>query len=149
MVHGPDGQSKGLRKDKMKKIDEGWELKVKDFILDVSGDDWSTILSLKHDRVKYELRIESSTSVIHSGGSQEVFEPGLHLARSEVGRALSESSVRSLTVSDNGSLGLELFDGTSIKVQGSNEYEPWALTGPDGLKIVSTSAQSLSVWEPE
>lgn len=49
----------------------------------------------------------------------------------------------------DGHLELTFSDGSRIGVPGTQDYEPWQLTGPGGLKLVSIPGEKLAVWHPD
>lgn len=49
----------------------------------------------------------------------------------------------------DGHLELTFSDSSTIGVPGTQDYEPWELTGPDGLKLVSVPGEKLAIWRPE
>lgn len=62
--------------------------------------------------------------------------------------AITRLSVRAGFAYDDGHLELTFSDGSTIGVPSAQDYEPWELTGPAGLKIVSVPGGELSVWRP-
>lgn len=49
----------------------------------------------------------------------------------------------------DGHLELTFSDGSTIGVPGTQDYEPWELTGPNGLKLVSVPGEKLAIWHPK
>jgi Family of unknown function (DUF6188) len=62
--------------------------------------------------------------------------------------AIARLSVREGFAYDDGHLELTFSDGGTIGVPNAQDYEPWQLTGPAGLKLVSVPGGELSVWRP-
>jgi hypothetical protein len=62
--------------------------------------------------------------------------------------AIARLSVREGFAYEDGHLEATFSDGSTIAVPSAQDYEPWELTGPDGLKIVSVPGGELSVWRP-
>ena len=49
----------------------------------------------------------------------------------------------------DGRLALRFEDGLELRVPAGEDYEPWTLTGPHGLRVVSAPGGELSIWSPE
>lgn len=62
--------------------------------------------------------------------------------------AIARLSVRDGFAYDDGHLELTFSDGSTIGVPSAQDYEPWELTGPGGLKMISVPGGELSVWRP-
>jgi hypothetical protein len=62
--------------------------------------------------------------------------------------AITRLSVRAGFAYDDGRLEVTFSDGSTIGVPSTQDYEPWELTGPAGLKVVSVPGGELSVWRP-
>jgi hypothetical protein len=62
--------------------------------------------------------------------------------------AIARLSVREGFAYNDGHLELAFSDGSTIGVPSAQDYEPWELTGPAGLKMVSVPGGELSVWHP-
>jgi Family of unknown function (DUF6188) len=62
--------------------------------------------------------------------------------------AITRLSVREGFAYDDGHLEVTFSDGSEIGVPSAQDYEPWELTGPSGLKMVSVPGGELSVWRP-
>jgi len=60
--------------------------------------------------------------------------------------AITRLSVRAAYAYDDGHLEVTFSDGSTIGVPSAQDYEPWELTGPGGLKMVSVPGGELSVW---
>jgi Family of unknown function (DUF6188) len=62
--------------------------------------------------------------------------------------AIARLSVREGLAYTDGRLELTFSDGSTIGVPGTQDCEPWELSGPDGLKVVSVPGGELSIWHP-
>ena len=49
----------------------------------------------------------------------------------------------------DGRLELLLGDGSVLEVPAGEDYEPWNIVGPSGLRIVSLPGGGLAIWSPE
>ncbi len=65
-----------------------------------------------------------------------------------LGPALSlfRSQVKEILAGKDGSLKIVSSEAT-LTVPNSNQYEPWGLYGPDGLRIVSIPGGDLAMWD--
>jgi hypothetical protein len=96
-----------------------------------------------------EFSIEAEFLLIRPAGQRHALNPqaddGLALApilgtrRRTVGKGAAFK---------DGRLVLEIDDGSRIEVPAGLKYEPWNLTGPGGLLIVSVPGGDLSIWLP-
>jgi uncharacterized protein DUF6188 len=57
--------------------------------------------------------------------------------------------IRSGAAFKDGRLELRFEDGLQLRVPAGEDYEPWTLTGPHGLLVVSAPGGTLSIWSPE
>jgi Family of unknown function (DUF6188) len=49
----------------------------------------------------------------------------------------------------DGRLELRFEDGLELRVPAGQDYEPWTLTGPGGLRVVSAPGGELTIWSPD
>lgn len=47
---------------------------------------------------------------------------------------------------DDGHLELTFAEGTRVSVPSTEDYEPWEVVGPQGMRVVSVPGGELSVW---
>jgi len=59
-----------------------------------------------------------------------------------------EPGTSSLAYKD-GRLKLELSGGNRLHIFAGQEFEPWTLVGPDGLRVVSVPGGELAIWGPD
>jgi Family of unknown function (DUF6188) len=62
--------------------------------------------------------------------------------------ACLNKGIRGGTAFKDGRLELRFEDGLELRVQAGEDYEPWTLTGPGGLRVVSAPGGELSIWSP-
>lgn len=81
---------------------------------------------------------------------------GEHLLRPEddptgMGPALSllHQTVTEAVAFKAGRLELTFSDGSVVKVPVRQDYEPWELVGPGGVRVVSLPGGDLAVWRAE
>jgi Family of unknown function (DUF6188) len=60
--------------------------------------------------------------------------------------AIARLSVQEGFAYDDGHLKITFSDGSTVGVPGTQDYEPWELTGPNGLKVASVPGGELSIW---
>ena len=124
------------------------------FILPLSGAHvlrccigWGVTFLLRVDHGTYELRI-NGPFLLRVGSSEvrlvpeddaQLLAPVLPLSRLEV---LTAAALK------DGSFDMEFSNGSAMSVMPDQRLEPWELSGPNGMLIVSTPGGELSVWEP-
>lgn len=107
--------------------------------------DFAATLNLENDvsvRIEQPFVITSrnaAESLIIPGGEINQLAPMLGLMRSVITQGLAF---------EDGHLELTFADGTSVLVPSTEDYEPWEIVGPQGLRIVSVPGGSLSIWQP-
>ena len=97
-----------------------------------------------------ELRIEQPMDLVlpaRAGGSLRV---PMHGSAVEMAPALEllHQVPTLLDAHKDGRLVLHFAAGGQLSVDADPEYEPWTLTGPDGLRLVSMPGGDLAVWTP-
>jgi Family of unknown function (DUF6188) len=95
------------------------------------------------------LRIEQSFVYTSSDGLEHLIVPEGDPVRIAPVLAITRLSVRCGFAYDDGHLEVTFSDGSTIGVPSAQDYEPWELTGPAGLKMVSVPGGELSVWRPK
>lgn len=83
---------------------------------------------------------------IHQAGEERVLQPeqdptGLGPALSLLNQTVSEA-----VAFKDGRLELGFSNGAILKVPVGQDYEPWELVGPHGLRVVSLPGGELAVW---
>jgi hypothetical protein len=93
-----------------------------------------------------EIQIEAPFTVRSSTGERRYAPSG---PRERLGPALSlfGRTVERAACFDDGALEIAFTDGVTLAQAGSDTgYEPWTVTGPGDLRIVSTGNRSLTTW---
>jgi hypothetical protein len=94
----------------------------------------------------FYIRIEQPFALHTAEEAVEQFDPEgdpqemggtLRLLRSTVTRSVAYK---------NGRLEIEFDNGSVLQVSPSADYEPWQLSGPDGLRMVPAAGGDLVVW---
>jgi len=88
------------------------------------------------------VRIEQPFVYKNANGVEHLIIPEEDPVRITPVLAIARLSVRDGFAYDDGHLGLAFSDGSTIGVPGTQDYEPWELTGPNGLKVVSVPGGS-------
>lgn len=94
------------------------------------------------------VRIEQPFVYAGADGVEHLIVPEGDPVRVAPVLAVARLSVRDGFAYDDGHLDLSFSDGSTIGVPGAQDYEPWELAGPNGLKVVSVPGGELSVWRP-
>lgn len=94
------------------------------------------------------LRIEQPFVYTSADGVEHLIVPEADPVKVAPVLAITRLSVREGFAYDDGHLEVTFSDGSTIGVPSAQDYEPWELTGPGGLKMVSVPGGELSVWRP-
>ena len=107
--------------------------------------DFAVTLRLGND---VAVRIEQPFVISADGGAErlmvpdgepDLLAPVLRLARATITEGLAF---------DDGHLELTFAEGTRVSVPSTEDYEPWEVVGPQGLRVVSVPGGELSIWRP-
>jgi hypothetical protein len=94
------------------------------------------------------IRIEQPFVYTGSDGVDHLIVPEADPVQIAPVLAITRLSAREGFAYDDGHLEITFSDGSKIGVPSAQDYEPWELTGPAGLKVVSVPGGELSVWRP-
>lgn len=94
------------------------------------------------------VRIEQPFIYTSADGIEHLIVPEGDPVRVAPVLAIARLSVRDGFAYDDGHLEITFSDGSTVGVPGTQDYEPWELTGPNGLKVVSEPGGELSIWRP-
>ncbi|HSR84732.1 MAG TPA: DUF6188 family protein, partial [Streptosporangiaceae bacterium] len=94
------------------------------------------------------VRIEQPFIYTSAAGIEHLIVPEGDPVRVAPVLAIARLSVRDGFAYDDGHLEMTFSDGSAVGVPGTQDYEPWELTGPYGLKVVSIPGGELSIWRP-
>lgn len=120
---------------------------LKGFRARLLSSEWMVEIRFSNDRhEEFVLQIESPFTLILSDGRSVDLDPGQMTTDSRLFVDLIASGVASLVAHEDGSVDVVFADESSVHAPSSSEFEPWNLTGPGGLKIVSLPGGGLSTW---
>ncbi|MCC8245509.1 DUF6188 family protein [Saccharothrix luteola] len=97
----------------------------------------------------YDLRIEEDFAFVSAEGVEVVLRPQTDPTGLGPVLACTRTSVVEALAFDDGRLAVAFADGSRLVVDGSREYEPWMLSGPAKLVVVSTPGGALALWYEE
>ncbi len=128
------------------RIDHGWSIVPADRELTRLTLDWAVNLELGHGVDTVHIRIESPF-VVEVGEVETLVLPEQPETVAVMLPRLRRKVV-SIGAFDDGHLEVGFDDGSSLSVAATEDYEPWGLTGPSGLRIVSIPGGEIAVWTP-
>ena len=96
----------------------------------------------------FEIRIEQPFE-LHRAGDEVLIEPGGDPVKLAPALALLGAQVEKAVAFRDGRLLLRFRDGAEVRVFACQEFEPWTLVGPGGLRLVSMPGGEVAVWKPE
>lgn len=111
--------------------------------------DWGVTLRFLHPNGAFELRIEQPFVFAPAGAAEMPLRPEADPAGLGPLLACTRTVVDTAKAFEDGRLEVSFEDGSSLRVDGSSEYEPWGLVGPEGLRVVSVPGSRLAIWQPE
>ena len=94
------------------------------------------------------VRIEQPFVIATPTGEERLVVPEGDLDRLAPVLNLGRSTVTEGAAFDDGHLEMSFADGTRVSVPSTEDYEPWEIVGPEGLRIVSVPGGELSIWHP-
>lgn len=107
--------------------------------------DYAVTLRLQNDVV---VRIEQPFVITTETGEERLIVPERDVDRLAPVLILARSTVTEGAAFDDGHLELSFAGGARVSVPATEDYEPWEIVGPGGLRIVSVPGGELSVWRP-
>jgi hypothetical protein len=107
--------------------------------------DYAITLRLQNDVV---VRIEQPFVMVTGSGAERLIVPEGDADRLAPDLTLARATIAEGAAFDDGHLELSLADGGRLSVPSTEDYEPWELVGPEGLRVVSVPGGELSVWQP-
>lgn len=123
------------------------------WVLPLSGEvvvqcryDYAFTLVVGESDPSFLIRISDKFTIHLPGGSVSIFNPEAD-PREMCGtlRLLRGVITRSIAHKD-GRLEIDFEDGTLMRLSPSSGYEPWELSGPNGLLMVANTDGELVVW---
>jgi hypothetical protein len=94
------------------------------------------------------VRIEQPFVYTSADGVEQLIVPEEDPVRLAPALAIARLSARDGFAYEDGHLEVTFSNSSTIGVPGTQDYEPWELTGPNGLKVVSVPGGELSIWYP-
>jgi hypothetical protein len=110
-------------------------------------DDGFTLI-IGNEVESFEVRIEQWFELTF-GGEKTRFDP--QTDPTLLGPALTtlHTGVMKAVASADGQLVVTFVDKALLYVPPCEDYEPWTLSGPAGLRLVSMPGGELAIWRPE
>lgn len=125
--------------------DDGGELPLAESEVTRCCFDYGTSLLFLRDHEDYELRLQTSFSLVTSTGIHQI-EPE-DLSTVAVMLRVIRLEVAHAACSGEGALSISFTDGTAIHVEPDPRYEAWTFNGPNGLLIVALPGGGLAIWD--
>jgi hypothetical protein len=109
--------------------------------------DYGFTLIISDGKNSFDVRIEQAFELALDGealgldpeGDPRMLAPALAVLHAPVAEAVAF---------DDGRLVVKFTAGGELRVPGGNDYEPWTLVGPAGLRLVSMPGGELAIWKP-
>lgn len=87
--------------------------------------------------------------VLRKAGDEHHLRPEDDPAGMGPALSLLHQTVTEAVAFKDGRLELRFSDGSAVKVPVGQDYEPWELVGPGGVRVVSLPGGDLAVWRAE
>ena len=125
--------------------DGGWRLPIEQRGVTRCLVDHAFTLEFHDGEQSAIVRIEGTFTVVDHGLVHQLTPT----APRELGPAvdLYGQVVRSATASSQGKLEIVFEDGRRLSVEPDARYEAWEMSGPGGVRAVSTPGGAVSVWQ--
>lgn len=95
-----------------------------------------------------QIRIEQPFVFRTPDGREQLLVPAGDPVRLAPILAVSRLTMSECVAFKDGHLEIRFTDASLISVPATEDLEPWELSGPDGLKVVSVPGGELAVWKP-
>lgn len=127
-----------------------WTVRWADAVVSQCRFDHAVTLIVETSPGYSELRIEQPMDVVLPSRPDGPVRIPMHGSAAEMAPALEllQQVPTSLDAHKDGRLLLHFAGGGRLSVEADADYEPWTLTGPDGLRLVSLPGGDLAVWTP-
>lgn len=143
-------RGRGGREDDMRLLDHGnrWSVAIEGAQVLRAVFDWAITLAIgSPEEAGLDVRIEQPCILLDPDGKEVLLVPDGDPAQlAPTLRVLRRSAVRVDAFKD-GHLELEFAGGYVLSVPAAEDYEPWEISGPNGVRLVSVPGGSVSVWE--
>ncbi|MBP0455928.1 DUF6188 family protein [Streptomyces montanisoli] len=126
--------------------DDYWSVGVEEADVTRVSFDFAVTFLVRSESLSLELRIQDSFVLVDPDGSETVIGPEGGPEQLAPALSLLHTGLVHLYAYKDGRLKVELQDGSWLRVNASEEFEPWELTATDGTRIVSTPGDGLAVW---
>jgi hypothetical protein len=126
------------------RVEQGWQLPIEGMTVTQIAVDYAVTIALD---AQFAVRIgmpfkqfgpDSTIQSLDPEADPSLLAPALKLLRT---KAVSGFAF------DDGRLELTFEEDLRVSVPSSDEFEPWELSGPDGLLIVSVPGGKISIWK--
>jgi hypothetical protein len=109
--------------------------------------DWAVTLSVAAPHIEaFEIRIEQPFVLSGSNGEEILLNPEGIAANLAPALALLRLSVVRIDAFKDGHLELDFAEGYSLSVAAAEDYEPWEISGVNGVRLVSVPGGNVAVW---
>lgn len=127
--------------------DDRWDVPLEGTLEQVRAD-YAFTLVVDGERGAFEIAIEQPFELERPGdASTELRWPDDPSALAPA-LALLHGGVEAAVAFKDGRLELRFAGGARLRVAAGEDFEPWTLVGPDGLRLVSVPGGELAVWSP-
>ncbi|WP_157620769.1 DUF6188 family protein [Saccharothrix sp. NRRL B-16348] len=128
---------------------QAWRLPVAGLPIVHCRVDYALTFSFDSPDGVYDLRVEEDFVFVSAEGIEVVLRPQTDPTGLGPVLACTRTSVVEALAFDDGRLTASFDDGSKLVVDSSQEYEPWMLSGPARLLVVSTPGAALALWYEE
>jgi Family of unknown function (DUF6188) len=124
---------------------ESWTLPLADLLVNQCIYDFAFTMGVSDVEPFFSITIESAFTIRWASGSVGQFDPGGDPAQMGGTLALLRLRVQNARAYKDGHLEIDIEGGIHVDVPPGDGYEPWNMTGPDGIRMVSTGGE-LVIW---
>lgn len=126
-----------------------WELRLGGRSVTQCRFDYAFTLVLDDPDGAFEIRIGEPFTLSTAGGDEVALKPEGQPAAMGPALAVLRLAVERVVAFKDGRLELWFTDGGRLYAPAGEDFEPWDLVGPAGLRIVSLPGGELAIWSPK
>jgi hypothetical protein len=130
----------------LKEHDDRWTLVNSEAKVSRVAIDWAVSLTVEADSAKFEIRIESEFHLTTPEGQSITLNPeGNPFGLAPI-LGLVRHDVTRVDAFKDGRLEVGFANEALLSVAESDDFEPWAISGQDRMRIVSVPGSEVAMW---
>lgn len=137
----------GAMSDQVIQDGDKWLLPMQGNVVSQCRMDYAfTIVVGELDHESFLIEIREPFTFVRADGQPTTIEPEADPLGMGAALSVLRGKVVEAVVYEDGRLEIHFERGERIRVSAGTQYEPWTVTGPDGLRFVSLPGGGLAIW---